>query len=457
MPGLFGSLGAHVSSGPGQVWTQWHSYSFDVSVWEIFGALLHGARLVVVSESVAASPDDFHDLLVAEHVTVLSQTPSAAGMIAPQGLESAALVVAGEACPPELVERWAPGRVMINAYGPTEATVYASISAPLAADSVVPIGAPVAGGALFILDGWLRPVPPGVVGELYIAGRGVGTGYWRRSGLTSSRFVACPFGAPGTRMYRTGDLVRWGLDGQVQYLGRADEQVKIRGYRIELGGVQAALAALDDVVQAVVVARDDGPGGKRLVGYITGTADPDQIRARLAERLPSYMVPSAVLVHRHGASDSQWQARPTRPAGTGLRWRRGLPRPRPTRSRRSWPTSTSVFSALDRVGVDDSFFDLGGDSLSGHAPGRRDQQIAGCRHRCALLVRRADGRAPGLPYRWARGSVGPVVARERPAVVPLSFAQSRLWFLDQLQGSVSGLQHGGCVPGQRCSGHRRHE
>ena len=225
------------------VWSQWHSLAFDVSVWEIFGALLGGGRLVVVPEQVAGSPDELHALLVAERVSVLSQTPSAVGMLSTEGLESAALVVAGEACPAELVDRWAaPGRVMINAYGPTEATMYAAISTPLGAGSgVVPIGSPVSGAALFVLDKWLRPVSVGVVGELYVAGAGVGCGYWRRASLTGSRFVACPFGAgaPGIRMYRTGDLVRWGTDGQLQYLGRADEQVKIRGYRIELGEVQA--------------------------------------------------------------------------------------------------------------------------------------------------------------------------------------------------------------------------
>ncbi|HTQ18174.1 amino acid adenylation domain-containing protein, partial [Mycobacterium sp.] len=272
VPRLFDSLDPRLRTGPGQVWTQWHSYSFDVSVWEIFGALLHGGRLVVVPEAVASSPADFQALLVAEHVTVLSQTPSAAGMLSPQGLASAALVVAGEACPPELVDRWAPGRVMINAYGPTEATVYASISAPLIGGSgVAPIGAPVAGAALFVLDGWLRPVPAGVVGELYVAGAGLGYGYAGRAGLTASRFVACAFGgagAPGVRMYRTGDLVRWGADGQLEYLGRADEQVKIRGYRIELGEIQAVLGGLDGVAQAVVIAREDRPGDKRLVGYV---------------------------------------------------------------------------------------------------------------------------------------------------------------------------------------------
>ena len=196
---LFDSLDARLELAPGQVWTQWHSLAFDVSVWEIWGALLHGGRLVVVPEEVARSPQDFHALLVAEHISVLSQTPSAVGMLSSEGLDSTALVVAGEACPAEVVNRWAPGRMVINAYGPTEATVYAAISAPLTAGSpdadVVPIGSPVSGAALFVLDGWLRAVPTGVVGELYVAGAGLACGYVGRGPLTASRFVACPFGA----------------------------------------------------------------------------------------------------------------------------------------------------------------------------------------------------------------------------------------------------------------------
>ena len=278
------------------VWALSHSLAFDASVWQIFGALLRSGRLVVVPESVAGSPDDFHALLVTEQVSVLSQTPSEVGTLSAEGLESAALVVAAEACPAEVVDRWAPGRVMINAYGPTETTMCAAISAPLTAGSeVVPIGSPVSGAALFVLDGWLRPVPAGVVGELYVAGAGVGCGYWRRAGLTGSRFVACPFGGLGARMYRTGDLACWGADGQLRYLGRADEQVKIRGYRIELGEVQAALSALDGVEQAVVIAREDRPGDKRLVGYVTGTAEPAEVRTALAERLPAYMIPTALV------------------------------------------------------------------------------------------------------------------------------------------------------------------
>ncbi len=181
----------------GQVWSQCHSYAFDFSVWEIWAALLGGGRLVVVPDAVAGSAADFHALLVAEHVNVLTQTPSAVAALSSEGLESAALLLGGEACAAQVVDRWAPGRVVINAYGPTEVTVYASMSAPLAAGSgVVPIGAPVCSAALFVLDGWLRPVPVGVVGELYVAGVGVAVGYLGRAGLTGSRFVACPFGGP---------------------------------------------------------------------------------------------------------------------------------------------------------------------------------------------------------------------------------------------------------------------
>ncbi len=412
------------------VWSQWHSYGFDVSVWEIFGALLRGGRLVVVPDAVVRSPEDLHALLIAERVTVLSQTPSAAAMLDPRGLESAALVVAGEACPTDLVDRWAPGHLMINAYGPTETTVYAAISAALDPGSpVVPIGSPVAGAALFVLDESLRPVPPGVVGELYVAGAGLARGYWRRAALTASRFVACPFGGPGARMYRTGDLVCWGADGQLQYLGRADDQVKIRGYRIELGEIQAALAELRGVRQAAVVAREDRPGEKRLVGYVTGSADLAELRTALSERLPAYMVPAAVVA---------LDALPL--TANGKLDVRALPAPEYSDADRYRAPGNPVEEILtgiyaqvlgiERVGVDDSFFDLGGDSISSmqvvtraRAAGltcrTRDIFVEQTVARLARVVGTADGddgvtdegtgELPATPIiRWLQGVQGPV-------------------------------------------------
>ena len=398
---LFESLDIGVDLAPHQVWTQFHSYAFDFSVWEIWGALLHGGRLVVVPESVARSPDDFHALLVAEQVTVLTQTPSAVRALSPDGLESAALVIGAEACPAEMVDQWAPGRVMVNVYGPTETTMWVSKSAPLAPGSgAPPIGAPIPSAALFVLDEWLRPVAAGVVGELYIAGRGVGIGYWRRPGLSASRFMACPFGEPGTRMYRTGDLVRWRPDGQLHYLGRADEQVKIRGYRIELGEIQTALAALDGVQQAVVIAREDQPGDKRLIGYITGTADPAAIRHQLADRLPPYMVPAAVV------------ALDTLPMTVnGKLDTRALPPPEYTGTHhyRAPTTPTEEILAdiytqvlgLERVGIDDSFFDLGGDSLLAMRLIAAINSKSGRRPVRPRIVRCTHSRRAGAPARCA--------------------------------------------------------
>ena len=353
---LLGSL--HGDLRGARVWAQCHSLAFDASVEEIWSALLHGGQVVVVPEAVTSSSEDLHALLIAEHVEVLLQTPSAAAVLSPQGLESTALVVVGEACAAEVVDRWSPGRVMVNAYGPTETTICAARSAPLyPGTGAPPIGSPVAGAGLFVLDGWLRAVPVGVVGELYVAGAGVGVGYVRRAGLTGSRFVACPFGLPGARMYRTGDLVRWGVGGQLEYVGRVDEQVKIRGYRIELGDIQVALSALDGVERAVVIVRED-----RLIGYVVGAAGPAELRSQLAQRLPGYMVPAVIVtlgalpLTVNGKLDT-----------------RALPAPEYAASRYRAPATAveeilaGIYAevlGLERVGVDDSFFELGGDSIS---------------------------------------------------------------------------------------------
>ena len=330
----------------GQVWSQCHSLAFDYSVWEIFGALLYGGRLVVVPESVVRSPEDLLAVLVGEQVSVLSQTPSAfyalqtADALAPEladQLKLSTVIFGGEALEPQRLGPWLdkhPGLArLINMYGITETTVHASFREILSSDldrNTSPIGVPLAHLGFFVLDGWLRPVPAGVVGELYVAGAALAYGYVGRAGLTSARFVACPFGgavAPGSRMYRTGDVVCWGADGQLRYLGRADEQVKIRGYRIELGEVQAALAALDEVRQAVVIAREDIPGDKRLVGYVTGPAEPAALRTRTGRAAPGLYGPGRNNADRRTAADSQRQTRHTGTPGTGIPGCRWLPRP----------------------------------------------------------------------------------------------------------------------------------
>ncbi|OMC21857.1 non-ribosomal peptide synthetase [Mycobacterium sp. SP-6446] len=413
--------------------TQCHSYAFDFSVWEIWGALLNGGCLVVVPEQVTQSLEDFHALLVAEQVTALTQTPSAAAALSTDGLAGTTLVVGGEPCTSDVVDRWAPGRAMINAYGPTETTVCVSISDPLQPGcGVPPIGRPLPGTVLFVLDQWLRRVPVGVVGELYVAGAQVGLGYWRRPALTASRFVACPFGGDGTRMYRTGDLASWSSDGQLHYAGRADDQVKIRGYRIEPGEIAAELARLPGVGQAAVIAREDRPGDKRLVGYITGAADPATVRTELGARLPHYLVPAAIMTLErlpltvNGKLDTA-----------------ALPAPEYTAAEYR-PPSTPVEEilaglyahvlGLERVGVDQSFFDLGGDSLLA-------MRVTAALNATldARLSVRALFDAPTIAQLAPLVSAGstpstPLVPVVRPAAVPLSQAQHRMWTVTQLHG-----------------------
>ncbi|SKX01118.1 D-alanine--poly(phosphoribitol) ligase, subunit 1 [Mycobacteroides abscessus subsp. massiliense] len=374
---LLEAIDADLELVPGQGWAQCHSLAFDFSVWEIFGALLHGGRLVVVPEGVTRAPEEFHALLVHERVSVLSQTPSAfyplhaVDTASPEQRQLALSVVVfgGEALEPARLSGWFRDHPqsprLINMYGITETTVHASFREITVSDVVgtsSPIGAPLADLSFFVLDDWLRPLQAGAVGELYVAGAGVGYGYAGRTSLTATRFVACPFGGRGTRMYRTGDLVCWGSDGQLRYLGRADEQVKVRGYRIELGEVQSAMAALEGVDQVAVIAREDRPGDKRLVGYFTGSADPGELRETLTDRLPSYMVPAAIVV---------LESLPL--TVNGKLDRNALPAPEyraVERYRRPATVVEETLAAiyaqvlgLERVGVDDSFFELGGDSI----------------------------------------------------------------------------------------------
>ncbi|GAA2910053.1 hypothetical protein GCM10020221_02470 [Streptomyces thioluteus] len=344
------------------------------------------------------------------------------------------LVVAGEACGPDTVERWSAGRQMINAYGPSETTVCATMSKPLSGATTPPIGHPIPNARTYVLDAGLTPVPPGVPGELYVAGAGVARGYLNRPGLTAGRFVADPYGPAGSRMYRTGDLVRWNADGTLQFLGRVDDQVKLRGFRIELGEVEAALAACPGVVSAAALIREDRPGDRRLVGYVVGDVDPAVVRGRLGGRLPEYMVPSAVVVV---------DALPLMP--NGKLDRKALPAPAYTvlSSRAPRGAREEILAGLfaevlglDQVGVDDSFFELGGHSLLAMRLIGRVRAAVG-----ADLAIRDLFSAPTVAAlaRAVEAATSPVerpalVPGVRPERIPLSFAQRRLWFLHRLEG-----------------------
>ncbi|MEV5705534.1 amino acid adenylation domain-containing protein [Actinoallomurus sp. NPDC052274] len=340
---------------PGDRTLHFSSPSFDASVFELLMGLASGGTVTIVPPDVYGG-EALRDAL--RQVTHGFVAPAVLAGVDPEGLANPrTLVVGGEACPPGLVERWAPGRRMINAYGPTETTVAATMSAPLTDDAST-IGLPITGTRVYVLDARLRPVPPGVPGELYVAGIGLARGYLNRPAPTAERFVADPFG-PG-RMYRTGDLVRRRPDGHLEYLGRTDAQVKVRGFRIEPGEIEAVLTEREDVRQAAVVVREDRPGDRRLVAYVTGDADPAELREAAARTLPGHLVPSAVVI---------LDALPLSPSGKLDR--AALPAPELARASRPplGPLEEilcGLFAevlGLDRVGVDDGFFELGGDSL----------------------------------------------------------------------------------------------
>ncbi|WP_420881133.1 amino acid adenylation domain-containing protein, partial [Rhodococcus sp. (in: high G+C Gram-positive bacteria)] len=343
------------------------SPSFDASVFEMMMAFSAGARLVIVPPTVYGGAE-LTDLLSREGVTHGFITPTALASIEDEGLEALrVLAVAGEACPPELVAKWAPGRRMFNGYGPTETTIQASVSAPMQPGETVNIGGPAIGFEEAVLDGRLRPVPVGVPGELYISGPGLARGYHNRPGLTAERFVASPYGPPGSRMYRTGDVVRWRHDNTIEYIGRSDFQVKVRGFRIELGEIDAVLTRHPAVTFAATLGHTGPSGDTLLASYVRPveghSVESRELRAHVAAQLPAHMVPSAVVV---------LDEIPLTPVGKLDR--RALPTPEFTSLTTEFrpPTTateravTEVFAdvlGVDHVGIDDSFFDLGGNSI----------------------------------------------------------------------------------------------
>jgi amino acid adenylation domain-containing protein len=365
------------------VWTLFHSSAFDFSVWEIWGCLLTGGRLVCVPYWVARSPRDFYGLLAEEQVTVLNQTPAAfyqiiqvedSGLVEPLALRY--VIFGGEALNFVTLRPWFDRHgdrtpQLINMYGITETTVHVTYRPVTVEDSLTEtrslIGTPIPDLRLYLFDSQLQPALPGAVGEIYIGGAGVARGYLNRPQLTSERFVADPFaGQPGALMYKSGDLARFLENGDIEYLGRGDMQVKIRGFRIELGEIEASLAEHPGVQQAVVSARKDGPGEQKLVAYFIKKADrspaANELREFLRTRLPDHMVPYAYV---------QLDALPLTVNGKIDR----AVLPAPTDAIAAEPTATLTpleqeivdiwCQTLDtrRIGLGDNFFDLGGDSL----------------------------------------------------------------------------------------------
>ncbi|MFE6337529.1 amino acid adenylation domain-containing protein [Streptomyces sp. NPDC057798] len=442
IPSLVSTMAQELGAGPGSRVLQFASFSFDTSVWEWTMALLTGATLVVVPTDKRLGPPlaEFCARHTVTHLTlppgVLATLPHERSL--PAG---ATLIVAGEACPAELMRRWSATTRMFNSYGPTETTVDATLwtCRPDHTGPVVPIGAPVHNTAVHLLDDRLHPVPAGSPGELYVSGDGLARGYLGRPGLTSERFVADPFGAPGSRMYRTGDLARWTADGVLEYLGRIDHQVKIRGFRIEPGEIEQVLRDQPGIAQATVIAREDQPGDPRLVAYAVPVEgahrpDTDRLRAVLADALPAHMVPAAIVALERLPLTSN-----------GKLDRRALPAPvygratgrEPATAREA--TLCALFAAvleLPAVGPDDDFFLLGGHSMLaarltsrveaefGVRPALRAVFDAPTPAALARVLDDVDGQEPSRPA-LSSGTAGD------PA--PLSFAQQRLWLLHRLE------------------------
>ena len=454
---LFSATEAWFGFDERDVWTLFHSYAFDFSVWEIFGALLYGGRLVIVPQWVSRSPEDFYRLLCREGVTVLNQTPSAFKQLmavacsADMATQQPALryvIFGGEALDLQSLRPWFQRfgdrqPQLVNMYGITETTVHVTYrpvsEADLEGGLVSPIGGTIPDLSWYILDRDLNPVPRGAVGELYIGRAGLARGYLRRPGLSATRFVPNPFpGGAGERLYRTGDLARFQADGNIEYIGRIDHQVKVRGFRIELGEIEAALAGLAGVRDAVVLAHD-GVGGTQLAGYVVADSAEDAERLReslresLKRHLPDYMVPAhLMLLERMPLTVN------------GKLDRQALPQPDASLSQQAYRAPGSELEqriaaiwaeilGVERVGLDDNFFELGGHSLLATrviSRVRQEQQLDASLK--ALFERPVlEAFAQGLERTTDAVSTIPLADRQQP--LALSFAQERQWFLWQLE------------------------
>ncbi len=408
------------------------SICFDLSIFEIFAPLARGGTVVLVENALALDAES--------DVTLLNTVPSAIAALLDAGplpVSIRTVNLAGEPLTRALADRVyrEPGVArLLNLYGPTETTTYSSFSLVSRDTSAPPtLGRPIANTQIYLLDGDRRPVPLGVAGEIWIGGEGVTAGYLGRPGLTAERFCTDPFAErPLTRMYRTGDRGRALLSGEIEYLGRLDHQVKIRGYRIELGEIEAILSATPGVAACSAIVREDAPGDPQIAAYVVGDASADSCRAALVAKLPAYMIPSAFVA---------LPALPLTPNGKVDR--KALPAPVRASAEERFATPegetelevVAIFGevlGVEHVGRHDSFFDLGGHSLSAM------RVLARVRERLGKTLPLRAFFADSTPCGLARALERPkevtraIARRERPPQVPASHAQQRLWVLDQL-------------------------
>ncbi|WKG10292.1 amino acid adenylation domain-containing protein [Nocardia sp. PE-7] len=423
------------------------SPSFDASLLELLLAIGAGATMVIVDPSVYGG-DDLAALLRRERVSHVFITPAALASIDPDGLDDFRVVaVGGESVPPDLLRRWAIPladgtlREFHNVYGPTETTIVTNISVPLKPGDPMTIGGPLNGVAEYVLDDRLGPVPPGVTGELYITGAQLTRGYHARPGLTSSRYVANPFDPAGSRLYRTGDLVRWTADGALDYVGRNDFQVKIRGFRIELGEIDAVLSAHESLDFAATIGHELDSGATILVSYVhaaPGAAVDTAALTAFAERsLPAHMVPTVLM---------ELDTIPLTPVGKLDR--KALPAPILEHAEFRAPTTPveqivagTFAQVLDlgdtQLGLDDDFFALGGNSLMATQVAARLGAALDTDFPVRLLFEAStvETLARRLAESAGGGARPALAAGERPARIPLSLAQQRMWFLNQFDPS----------------------